>query len=146
MLSTALVFSSCDNDDDDFGPNRPTTANMEGKINGEAFSWTGDAQVLGDVIQLRASQGLSPRITLTIPSSVVLGSYEITSSGNYKAVFMNKDGVSVTADTGTITITEYDSAKKTIKGTFNFSTPANVITPAYSITDGTFNFVYEILF
>ena len=128
--------------------NQAITANMTGKINGGPFSWTGEAQMLGDALELKASgETFMPRIVLSIPSDVITGqSYSITLYGNYKALFVNSEGFNVTADNGSITITEYDKTKKTIKGTFHLSIPESLFTPSYSITDGSFSYVYEILF
>jgi len=151
-LSTVMLFSACSSDDDDNNSNNgnTNTANMTGKINGKSFSWTGNAEVTGDVLQLKASGGIMvPRISLYVPSDVIAGqSYSITRDGDFNAIYMNDEGFQITVgdDDGMITITEHDKTKKTIKGTFYFSTPETSFTPAYSITDGSFSYVYEILF
>jgi len=52
-LSTAMLFSACSDDDDNNNNNNgnnngSAAANvMTGSINGEAFSWTGRAEVIG---------------------------------------------------------------------------------------------------
>jgi len=59
---------------------------------------------------------------------------------------MDSQGFQTENGEGMITITEYDKTKKTIKGTFYFSIPETLFTPAYSVTDGSFSYVYTILF
>jgi hypothetical protein len=129
----------------------PEVPNMTGKINGVSFSWIGDAQKIGDALSLRANAkggNFMPLITLYVPSDVTAGQYPITGDGNYEAYYTNEEGFTNlnSVDNGMITITEHDKTKRTIKGTFYFSTSESLYTPAYIITDGSFSYVYEIIF
>lgn len=157
VLSLSLILSACSDDGDTSENNtggntgnnteNPTnTTNMTGKINGTSFSWTGTAKIIEDAIELKASgSSFAPRITLSMPKAVVVGeTYQFALEGAYKVYYLNNEGANILAEEGTVTITEYDKTKKTIKGTFNFNISGTVYYPAYSITEGSFNYVYEI--
>lgn len=125
--------------------------NMTGKINGKPFAWptrTGSADVVGDLLSLtaRAEGGyFIPRISLSVPVDVVVGqSYPLGPEEDCRVHFTDADGYQTGIGEGMITITEYNKTLQIIKGTFYFSTPESMFTPAYFITDGSFSFVYDI--
>lgn len=149
ILSAAVLLSACDDKEDENDTDEGSIC-MAGKINGVSFSWTdGTALLAGDVLELTAKGGVMvPRISLYVPADVAVGSYSITRYGDFQAFHMNNEGVQiyVVENDGMITITEHNKTKKTIKGTFHFSTSAGTHVPAYSVTDGSFSYAYEILF
>jgi hypothetical protein len=115
-----------------------TTHNMTGKINGTAFAWNGDAEIADNMIMLGAgSETDVPYILFMIPENATAGqTYSITSEGNCNALLMTEDDM-FDIETGSLSITEHNTAQGRITGTFSFSTEG------YSVTEGTFDFTYS---
>ncbi len=113
-----------------------------GKVDGGDISGlliTNITEVAGAIIIQSINTQLSG-VTLTIPS-VEVGTYDVT--GTTVAALYNEGTSSYPGLSGTITITESDTEKKSIKGTFSFSAKEAITGVAKEITDGTFCVSYN---
>lgn len=121
-----------------------TTSSASAKIDNVVFTATsaGGAVSFGK-IQLGFT-GASKSIGFTIPATITAGSYGLNSLGStYSATVM--DGANIYVSTsGSIVITQHDTAGKRIVGTFNFTAQEFPIGSAtISVTEGQFEVTYQ---
>ncbi len=113
-----------------------------GKLDGEEIGGlivTNVTEVAGTLI-IQSANAQFETISLTMPS-VETGTYDVnntTVGGGYSIGTTQYAGVS-----GTITITESDSDKKSVKGTFSFSAKEETTGETKEITDGSFCVSYN---
>lgn len=63
-----------------------------------------------------------PVIGINMPDDITVGSYDLTSFGNYNAGFTpDESTMTLVAQAGTLTITEHDRMARRIRGTFSFN-------------------------
>lgn len=77
-------------------------------------------------------------ITLTFPENIAVGSYTLSSSGNYLAFYQSGTNPS-SADSGTLDITAVDTAAGSVTGTFSFTTAPP---DSFNVTNGEFTVFY----
>ena len=162
ILAVALVlfsFNSCKDDDGDGVPD--ILDKMTATIDGQ--QWSSVARVAtytsteaGDIITITATSGVTAAtgefLNLIIRGSelrtydltITLVGSEFECTANYKP---DASGTDIyTGQSGTITLTKFDSVNKKISGTFSF-TVAKVgeLTTTKQITNGTFtDLVYQV--
>lgn len=85
-------------------------------------------------------------IYLNLNGVTQTGTYDLTLSGSYRAEYYTTNFIQYKATSGQVIITEYDTVKKIIKGTFNFVAPQIAGTgiggtgpSTITVTNGQFN-------
>ena len=113
----------------------PTNAGtFTAKVNGNPFlAIVVSSRDTGNNI-ITSGVGASSTIAISVPSSVELGNYTIPREG-FQAKFQDAGGTETTLE-GVIKVLEHDTALKTIKATFSFTTNRT------EITEGAFNVAY----
>lgn len=113
------------------------------KVNGTEFV---DTDILvasvNDVLGIAAKNATFQSITVGINESYEVGTYTISGNQNVQATYVLNDNTTLSATSGTITITEKTADR--IKGTFNFVALDETTSPitTYSITQGSFDVAY----
>ena len=135
LLSLCIGFSSCSKDDD------KKSFYIKAKINDKNYSAKVATGVmdggLGEIVSISGfSFSNEPyNIVLSFPIDITVGTYDLSDNvwfGDYKAALWHNDYRYPSTD-GSITITEYNTKKGLIKGTFQFTVEG------YTITDGAFS-------
>ncbi len=165
---SSLLFS-CSSDDGPSESSNPTFA-MTAKLNGTVFEANnpfGNNEFSGtnlwsyypeeDFIMLQGRQGGvwgNPEINLWLKKTdMVPGTYTIgqetfdTPPSHFIDLIDNSNDFSEHTKSGTIVITEVNNTTKIVKGTFQFSTVADLDDPAAPVdivaTEGTFRYKFE---
>ena len=123
----------------DIGPG-DTTSIFTALVNGIGF--VPDAVVpiaVNDRLTINATNKDQEFITLSVPTDVQIGTYDINSTGLYKASYKVGGNSAQEAISGTLEITGVDNTVPNVQGTFNFTTgaPGNV-----EVTQGVFDIEY----
>ncbi|KGO91903.1 DUF6252 family protein [Flavobacterium subsaxonicum] len=123
----------------------PTNNSFFAKLDGADFIPTNiTGYVAMDRISLVGRRGPVENIGITVPSNITNGTYEISMFGNYVGIYILDSSTTGTfgANSGTLTITEHDTANNRIKGTFSFTATMFTSNDTHQITAGTFDVGY----
>ena len=136
---TALVFTNCKKDGDDFEGIRVS-------IDGKSWTPSVSAGVGGGFgfLSLTGSDPIASKsIVLVLPEDVTSGEYALGNEPTIAATYVDGATNSLSATSGKITVTEHDRAGKRIKGTFEFEGENPLTGDKSSFTDGEFNVQYQ---
>ena len=128
--------------------NNKFSAKVDGVLY-ETISVFGTATtVLGtaDLILVTGNKSFSEVMTLYFDGDVVPGEYDLGSpfAQSYPSGTYSLNTTNINIGDGKVIITIHDTAAKRIAGTFEFeASPLTSSTPNYSITEGSFDVIYE---
>ena len=92
-------------------------------------------------------RGSVENISLNLVDNITVGTHNLedfpTGSNNLGMYVPDMSGNSFTSDPGTVTITTHDVAAKHIVGTFQFTATSFLDPTTHSITNGSFDIVYQ---
>lgn len=114
-------------------------------VDGEAFNTTlVNSGLRQSKIFIIALNGNDERLELEFPGDITIGIYEFGTSSNYKGLYhLNfNESAGYLSESGTLTITSFNTTTKMIEGTFNFTAKRrNPSEPdiIYEITAGNFS-------
>src|SRR5690606_2631557 len=126
LLSFILLsFSNCKKDNEDNEPPPPTYF-LKAKMNGQSISTSPvTAFHVGPFIDIAGIHTADHALALSISEDLTTGTYsfdlattEIVAAGYGNSL---PDGIAVNAESGSITITEFNKSTQIISGTFEFS-------------------------
>lgn len=124
----------------------PTSSTLSADIDGTTFNATSVTGVIAfGMFTINGSDGTgSKTIALTIPPDIAAGTYNLTSPGfsDYGAQYNADANTFLTADSGTLIITEHNTTSKEIKGTFDFEASDFVGSASASLSNGVFELSY----
>jgi hypothetical protein len=147
LVFTLSGFNSCTEDEPDTTPATPEYSFMSMTLNGTDYeglvttlypnnpaAWVQESSL--DNTKFLLMQGNHPdyQVNLRLPeNNWKVGTYQFTegsfnSSAEAVINLINSNFESDYDLTGTVTITEFDLTKRTLKGTFDFSSPTNTAT------------------
>ncbi|WP_315818754.1 DUF6252 family protein [Paraflavitalea speifideaquila] len=125
----------------------PTTgadADFKVKINGTA--WTGknvSGVVLMGKLMINATElDVSQTVGLSLPSDIAVGTHDFVQFGDVVGLYI-KGGVTMSATSGKLIISEHNTTSKVIKGTFNFEAKEFVGSGSAQLTEGSFSVKYQ---
>ncbi|ABG58965.1 hypothetical protein [Cytophaga hutchinsonii] len=103
----------------------PGKSSMTAVINGANWSAANPYYgVNNGQVNITGSNGFGGApIFLNLENVTAPGTYEITLSGSYRAEYYTSNFIQYKATSGQVTVTEYNSISKVIKGTFSFTAP-----------------------
>lgn len=133
-----LAFTACKKDSDGFEGLRVT-------YNGKAWTApTATGALVGDNISISGADASTSRtLQLIVPADITTGDYDIDVFGGVNATFSDGLSSAFFGDSGKLTVTEHDSGKKRIKGTFEFEGSSLFSGTSGTFTDGEFNVTYQ---
>lgn len=100
-------------------------SSMTALVNSTAWS-AGSPNYTANSTQLNINGNggfIIPPIYLNLSKVTTTGTYDLTETGDYRAEYYTTSFIQYKATSGQVVITEYDTDKKVIKGTFNFVAP-----------------------
>lgn len=136
LLFLCVGFSSCSKDDDGNNDSNDDTANtfyIKAKINDENYSSSVGTSSSGNKLSISgiSLDEESYIIMISFPIDITVGTYDLSDDvwfGDYKASLWDSSNDYHSSNNGSITITEYDTTKGLIKGTFQFTIEGYIIT------------------
>ena len=127
------IFGELDEDD---GP-LPEPDSFTARVNTVPFVPSEiNTSVSSGVLAIAGTNDDDRTMSLTMPSDIAPGTYDITAGGMFTALFLTPDGVA-NATTGTLTIVSNNTTEQRVVGDFLFDTPNGFL-----ITDGEFDVSY----
>lgn len=124
----------------------PTGNTFFAKLNGATYTATNiTGFAMSNKISVIGRRGSVENISLSLPSNITPGTYELSSFGDYVGLYIlnsTPEG-SYGTDEGTVTIQSHNTSTKRIKGTFSFTADSFFSPNVYEITDGSFEVTYQ---
>jgi hypothetical protein len=124
----------------------PSANNFFAKIDGTAFNPANiSGTVLNNALTITGVKQNLETISLQLPSTITVGTYNFTTPEEYFFNYIKNTSVTgiFNAQSGSFTIISHDTSTKKIKGTFSFVAKLISGETTHSITDGTFDVIYQ---